>query len=293
MDVSAEARIVGQVPAWVFRVFVDYYVVAVPAPIIHVAIIVACHTEIRTVKPETVPVSTCQAIDVFSAKTEAKTPLLPGTVAAIVPVFTAIVVTDPLVVVMNMRSVRMADAIVISAAFGVNPAIVGTAPIITAWLGILPVLPILFVYLILGNLLLVLPLLLRLLLLLLHLLLRLCLLLCLLLWLLRPLLLALLPAGSTVLSPLLRLGGLSRLLSLLWSLRHYAHLRLLRSDWRGALSGNVATAEASVAILVSSARLFLRQPRHGKHERKCEQRYGTFHTIRDASCCPLEYRRAR
>jgi hypothetical protein len=179
----------------------------------------------------------------------------------------------------------MANTVVESAAFRVNSAIVGTAPIITALLGILPVLPVLFVYLILGNLLLVLPLLL----LLLHLLLGLCLL----LWLLRPLLLALLPAGSTVLRTLLRLGGLSRLLSLLRSLGNYANLRLLRSNGRGALSGNVATAEASVAILVSSARLFLRQPGHGKHERKCEQRYGTFHTVRDATCCPLDYRRAR
>lgn len=273
-----------------FRVFIDYDVVAVPPPIIHVAVIVACHTEIRTIKPEPVPVSTRQAVDVFSANTETKTPLLPKVVTAIVPIFTAIIVTDPFVIVMDMWRVWMANTVVESAAFRVNSAIVGTAPIITALLGKLPVLPVLFVYLILGNLLLVLPLLLlHLLLLLLHLLLGLCLL----LWLLRPLLLALLPAGSTVLSPLLRLGGLSRLLSLLWSLGNYAHLRLLRSNGRGALSGNVATAEASVAILVSSARLFLRQPGHGKHERKCEQRYGTFHTVRDASCCPLDYRRAR
>lgn len=290
MDVGSKARVVGQVPARVFRVFVDYYVVAVPPPIIHVAVIVTCHTEIRTVKPEPVPVSTRQAVDVFSANTETKTPSLPRVVAAIVPVFTVIIVTNPFVIVMDMWRVWMANTVVESAAFRVNSAIVGTAPIITALLGILPVLPILLVYLILGNLLLVLPLLLlHLLLLLLHLLLGLCLL----LWLLRPLLLALLPAGSTVLSPLLRLGGLSRLLSLLWSLGNYAHLRLLRSNGRGALSGNVATAEASVAILVSSARLFLRQRGHGKHERKCEQRYGTFHTVRDATCCPLDYRRAR
>ena len=116
VNVSAEARVVGQVPSGMLRVFVNHNVIAVPAPIVDIAVIVAGHAEIISIEPEAVTVTTAQAVDVIS--TEAvEAAILPGAVLTVVTVVAAVIVANPFIVIVDVRRIRVAFAVGIAAIF--------------------------------------------------------------------------------------------------------------------------------------------------------------------------------
>ena len=52
VDVGAQPDVIGEIPANVIRVFIDYDLIGVPVPAIAVTDVVRSHTKIETAKPE-------------------------------------------------------------------------------------------------------------------------------------------------------------------------------------------------------------------------------------------------
>jgi hypothetical protein len=107
VDVRAGSGVIGQIPARVIRIFVDHDRIAVPAPIIHIVIIVRRNAEEPVVKPEAVAVSSSEVILMAASKTAGETAVLPRMIEVIVGIVTAGIVPDPSVIVVDVRSFRV------------------------------------------------------------------------------------------------------------------------------------------------------------------------------------------
>jgi hypothetical protein len=78
MDVSANAHVVGEVPAVVIGIFVNYDVVAVPAPVIAVSVVGGGDAEIEAAEPEAIPISAREMPDMLAAEAAGEVSVLPG-----------------------------------------------------------------------------------------------------------------------------------------------------------------------------------------------------------------------
>src|SRR5712672_425940 len=111
VDVCAEPGVIGQVPAVVVGIFVNDNGIPVPIPIANVAVVVGGDVEEEAAEPEALAISAAQMVDMTAAKAAGKAAVLPRMVNVIVGIIATGVVTDPLVVVMDVRSFRMTGAI--------------------------------------------------------------------------------------------------------------------------------------------------------------------------------------
>ena len=108
VDVSAEADVVGQVPAVMVWVVVEYDLVGAPDPIVAEAEVSGSHTEIETAEPEALAVATFDAPHVALADAPREAAMLPGMIKMIVGIVAAGIVAYPLIVGVNVRSFGVA-----------------------------------------------------------------------------------------------------------------------------------------------------------------------------------------
>ena len=95
MNVSAQANVIGKVPAYVIRVFVDRDVIAVPVPVVAIAGIVRSYGEVISVKPEASGTTAAQMPDVRATESSIEAAVLPRMIDAIVIVAAAGIMAHP------------------------------------------------------------------------------------------------------------------------------------------------------------------------------------------------------
>jgi len=95
VDVGAESRVVGQVPAVVVGIFVDDDGIAVPEPIRSVVVIVGRNTEVEAAEPETFAVSPAKTEHMAAAKSAGEVAVLPRMIDVIVGIVVAGIVAMP------------------------------------------------------------------------------------------------------------------------------------------------------------------------------------------------------
>jgi hypothetical protein len=109
VGVCSEAGVIGEIPAWVIWVVVYYDVVAVPQPIAGVVVVVRRDAPKKAAKPETVPASAFETINVVAANFTAEVSVFPNVILVVTSIVAATFMTDPLIVLsMHVRSFWMA-----------------------------------------------------------------------------------------------------------------------------------------------------------------------------------------
>ena len=108
MDVSAEADVVGEVPAVMVWVVIDYDLVGAPVPAVAEAVVSGGDIEIETAEPEALAVATFYVPHVALADAAAETTMLPGVIKVIVRIIAAGIVAYPLIVGVNVRGFGVA-----------------------------------------------------------------------------------------------------------------------------------------------------------------------------------------
>jgi hypothetical protein len=109
VGVGSEPGVIREIPARVIWVVVYYDVVAVPEPIAGVVKVVRSHAPEEAAKPETVPASAFEAINVIAANFAAEVSVFPNVVLVVTCIVASSVMTDPLIVLsMHVRGFGMA-----------------------------------------------------------------------------------------------------------------------------------------------------------------------------------------
>ena len=108
VNVGTQANVVGEIPAIVVGVFVDDDVVAIPQPVAAVAQIKSRDAEVEAAKPEAALTASGKAPAVTSAEAAGEVTVLPGVVEMEAGIVAAVVVSNPLAVVVDVRGLGMA-----------------------------------------------------------------------------------------------------------------------------------------------------------------------------------------
>jgi len=111
MDVSAEADVVGQVPAVMVWVVVEYDLVGVPGPVVAEGVVSGGRTEVETAEPEALAVATFDPPRVTLADASGEAAMLPGMIKVIVGIIAAGIVAYPLIVGVHVRSFGVAGSV--------------------------------------------------------------------------------------------------------------------------------------------------------------------------------------
>jgi hypothetical protein len=98
-------------------VFIDHDLVSIPEPVIAEVVVVCGNVEVEATKPETLPVSSSQAEDMAAAEAASKASMFPSSIDAVVGIITAGIMSDPLIVRVNVGSFRMSRSVRESAVF--------------------------------------------------------------------------------------------------------------------------------------------------------------------------------
>lgn len=104
MDVGAQSRVVGEIPAVMVGIFVDYDLVAVPEPVRAQGQVKGGNAESEAAKPETVGPASCNAPDVAAAEAAGEAAMFPGMVEMEARIIAPVIMADPFTVVMDVRS---------------------------------------------------------------------------------------------------------------------------------------------------------------------------------------------
>lgn len=116
VHVGAESRVVGEIPTIVIRIVVDNDVIVVPIPIVNVAEIEGSYAEVVSAEPEAAGSSAAQAPDVTRSDSTLEAAMLPGVFKMESGIATALGVADPLVILVDVRSVGVRGFIAIGSA---------------------------------------------------------------------------------------------------------------------------------------------------------------------------------
>lgn len=112
VDVGAQPDVIGEIPANVIRVFIDYDLIGVPVPIIAITDVVGSHTKIETAKPEPIRTTSREAPFVALAEATGKVAVLPRMIEMVVWIIGAGVVSNPDVApCVNVRRIWVARLI--------------------------------------------------------------------------------------------------------------------------------------------------------------------------------------
>ena len=117
MDVCAQPRIVSEVPAVVIRVLVNYDRIGIPEPIAAIVMVGRRNTEIEIGDPEAVSISAGEAEHVTRPETTRESSMLKGMIDVVARIIPAGIVSDPLIIGVNMRRFRVSALILKSPAF--------------------------------------------------------------------------------------------------------------------------------------------------------------------------------
>jgi hypothetical protein len=85
--------------------------IAVPVPIVDEAVIDRGYPEIESAKPEPLPVAASKMEDVPTADAAGKSSMLPWMVHVITSVVAACLMSNPLIVIVDVRSLRMSTLV--------------------------------------------------------------------------------------------------------------------------------------------------------------------------------------
>jgi hypothetical protein len=108
VDVGAKPHVVGEVPAIMIRVLIDYDLIGSPVPAIAEGKVDGSDGEIETAKPESLSIAASNVPYMAFAEATGEVPVLPRMIQMIVGIIAAGIVADPSIVGVNMRSVGMA-----------------------------------------------------------------------------------------------------------------------------------------------------------------------------------------
>ena len=111
MHISPEPHVIGQVPANVIRIVIDHDLVRVPQPSIAEGDVRRGYVPRPSVEPETRRAAACDVPHMARAKAAAEMPMLPGVIQVIVRIILPRVMSNPMVGVIDMRSIRMSGLI--------------------------------------------------------------------------------------------------------------------------------------------------------------------------------------
>jgi hypothetical protein len=103
MNVGTEADVVGEIPSDVVGIFVDHDIVAVPEPVTAVTDVEGSDAEIEAREPKPARAATREMPNVTAAEAPGEVSMLPGMIEVKAGVIPAIVMSDPLTIVVNVR----------------------------------------------------------------------------------------------------------------------------------------------------------------------------------------------
>jgi hypothetical protein len=105
--VGAETGVVRQVPADVVRVIVDGDLIAVPEPVVDEAVVVRRYAEIESVEPKTISVAAFEPELVSASNSSRVATVFKGVIEVIVGIIAARIMSNPMVVIVYVRNVRV------------------------------------------------------------------------------------------------------------------------------------------------------------------------------------------
>jgi hypothetical protein len=105
VNVISQPHVVGEVPANVVIVLINYDLVGIPQPAISEAKIVWGNAEEEAVKPEALRASAYETEYMAMAKAARKVPMLPGMIEMVVGIITTRVMPDPVAVGVNVLGI--------------------------------------------------------------------------------------------------------------------------------------------------------------------------------------------
>src|SRR5271165_2989671 len=107
MNVGAQPGVIGQIPAFVVRVFVNDDLIGIPDPVVAEADVVGSDAEVKAAEPEARWASPGEVPDVAAAKTSRKPAMFPGMIEVVVRIIATGIVTYPFIVRVHVGSFRM------------------------------------------------------------------------------------------------------------------------------------------------------------------------------------------
>ena len=107
VSVRTEPRVVRQVPAFVVGVLINDDLIVVPVPVVHETVVIRRHAKKEAVEPEAVSRAAFESELVTRAEAAGEATVFKGSIEVVVRIVAPGIVSDPGVVVMNVRSIRM------------------------------------------------------------------------------------------------------------------------------------------------------------------------------------------
>jgi hypothetical protein len=115
VDVGAQSRVVGEIPAFVVGVIVDHDIVAIPIPVIAIGQVKRGDAEVETAKPESAGIAAFDAPPVSTAEATVEAAMFPRMLKVEACVFAPGIVPDPFAVAVDVRSFGMILTVAIGA----------------------------------------------------------------------------------------------------------------------------------------------------------------------------------
>ena len=112
MNIHTQPRVVSKIPADVVGIFIDHDRIARPEPPAAVRNVPRRDAPVKIAKPEAIRPSPREMPDVPGPESTPKMPVLPGMIEVVMRVAAARIVADPVVVLVNVGSIRMARPVV-------------------------------------------------------------------------------------------------------------------------------------------------------------------------------------
>src|SRR5881396_3020483 len=101
MNVSAQPRVIRQVPPIVVWVLIDHDVVTVPQPVVDEGVVVRCNTKEEAVKTKTLSVSSLKPKDMVAAEAASESATVEWMIEVVVGIVTAGIMSHPPAVGLN------------------------------------------------------------------------------------------------------------------------------------------------------------------------------------------------
>jgi hypothetical protein len=117
----------------VIVVFINHDIVPIPIPVIDVTEVVGRNAEVEAVEPEAIGTASAKAPYVTRTEAAFESPMFPGMIIVKAGIVTAIVVTDPFAVPVDVRGLRVAFPVAEGGARG----IIASLYLFALWLSLL------------------------------------------------------------------------------------------------------------------------------------------------------------
>ena len=110
MDVGSESGVIGQIPTRMVWIFIDDDRVGIPDPVADICVLPGCDAPIPSVKPKAGRTASGEMKDVTGAEAAREVPVFPRMIHVVAPIV-GLSVTDPFIVSVNVRSVRVSGLV--------------------------------------------------------------------------------------------------------------------------------------------------------------------------------------